>query len=529
MKELSLINCRLDGRYNVIDRLGRGSYAEIFVAEDIHASTHSSHKKVVIKALNVFMQNDLDLDLERTLVENFQNEAIALDRVRHPNIISRLGHGTARDLRGTVFHYLALEYLPGGDLAKFCRKNELGLEKALFYIEQVCAGLGHAHENAIIHRDIKPQNLLLTADRKTVKIADFGVARITQTDSPITRVGTNIYAPPEHSPMLAGQTALLKFPKLTPAADIYSLAKTVYFLFTSESPRFFSNQPITELPFALRPYPWANELVEILKKATQSDSVRRHQSVNEFWLELSSLKKFSQSAQANLKVAETVAENSKPIPQPHIADGFDPQVPQKPKFNTTNNLRLNPQTSGNPEASVVVDLENKSTIKKPFPPSSIRANQPLTVPNDPSPQPEIESLENKNGKAEKIEIKSVTNKTGKGKKAFTFAVLIFLFAGALFATQYFIRNGIFLPGFGVSSSNKMGIATTNVNLRSDPKVINGSKNNKIGIVTKGSRVEILEIKENWYRVDIIVYGQSKINPDFADSGWVYGKYVEINE
>src|SRR5688572_2300876 len=127
MKELALNNSRLDGRYDVQTLLGRGSYAEIYVARDTLASPQSPHSLVVIKALNVFMQNDLDADLERTLVENFQNEAIALDRVRHPNIISRLGHGTARDLRGTIFHYLVLEYLAGGDLARFCRQKSLNL------------------------------------------------------------------------------------------------------------------------------------------------------------------------------------------------------------------------------------------------------------------------------------------------------------------------------------------------------------------------------------------------------------------
>ncbi|MBV9215135.1 MAG: protein kinase, partial [Acidobacteria bacterium] len=101
MKELSLINCRLDRRYDIHEQLGRGSYAEIYIAKDTVASPQSPHSTVVIKALNVFMQEDLDEDLERTLVENFQNEAVALDRVRHPNIISRLGHGTARDLKGT--------------------------------------------------------------------------------------------------------------------------------------------------------------------------------------------------------------------------------------------------------------------------------------------------------------------------------------------------------------------------------------------------------------------------------------------
>ncbi|HSK73386.1 MAG TPA: serine/threonine-protein kinase, partial [Pyrinomonadaceae bacterium] len=287
MKELALINSRLDGRYDIQSLLGRGSYAEIYVARDTVASPQSPHHLVVIKALNVFLQNDLDTDLERTLVENFQNEAIALDRVRHPNIISRLGHGTARDLRGTVFHYLVLEYLEGGDLARLCRQKSLSFEQALKYLEQVCAGLGHAHKNGVIHRDVKPQNLLLTADQKTVKIADFGVARVSQTDSPITRVGTDIYAPPEHSPAMAGNTGVLTFAKLTPAADIYSLAKTAYVLFTCESPRFFGGHPITELPFAVRQEPWATELLRILNKSTQAEPEGRYQTVNDFWLDLS--------------------------------------------------------------------------------------------------------------------------------------------------------------------------------------------------------------------------------------------------
>src|ERR1043166_6347346 len=121
MKELALINSRLDSRYDIHEQLGRGSYAEIYLAHDIFASLRSPHSTVVVKALNVFLQDDLDDDLERTLVENFQNEAIALDRVRHPNIISRIGHGTARDLRGTAFHYLVLEFMAGGDMQSLVR------------------------------------------------------------------------------------------------------------------------------------------------------------------------------------------------------------------------------------------------------------------------------------------------------------------------------------------------------------------------------------------------------------------------
>src|SRR2546423_3648011 len=214
MSELKLQQTRLDGRYDILDCLGRGSYAEIYVARDVAASA-GAPQKVVIKALNINLQGSLDPELEHTLIENFRNEAIALDRVRHPNVINRLGHGTALDLTGHTFHYLVLEYLPGGDMATLCRRNPLPLERALHYLEQVCAGLAYAHERDVIHRDIKPQNLLLTADRETVKIADFGIAKIEAFDGAITRVGTDIYAAPEHHPLM--QTAPLDTASLTSA------------------------------------------------------------------------------------------------------------------------------------------------------------------------------------------------------------------------------------------------------------------------------------------------------------------------
>src|ERR1700752_4258673 len=158
MSELKLQNSRLDGRYDIVECLGRGSYAEIYVAND-NAAVEDAPRTIVIKALNLYLQDAPDAELEQTLVENFQNEAVALDRVRHPNIISRLGHGTAIDLAGTTFHYIVLEYLPGGDMAALSRNHPLSIEKMVLYLEQVCSGLAHAHQCGVIHRDIKPQNL----------------------------------------------------------------------------------------------------------------------------------------------------------------------------------------------------------------------------------------------------------------------------------------------------------------------------------------------------------------------------------
>ena len=93
MSELKLQQSRLDGRYDIVECLGRGSYAEIYVAND-NAAHDGAPRTIVIKALNIFLQDEPDAELEHTLVANFQNEAVALDRVRHPNVINRLGHGT---------------------------------------------------------------------------------------------------------------------------------------------------------------------------------------------------------------------------------------------------------------------------------------------------------------------------------------------------------------------------------------------------------------------------------------------------
>ena len=143
------------------------------------------------------------------------------------------------------------------------------------------------------HRDIKPQNLLLSKDKDVVKIADFGVARVHISDAPITRVGTNIYAPPEHSPLAFGPEGVMVVEKLTPAADIYSLAKSFYTLVTSESPRFYANQPITDMPLKVRDEEWSEELKRILNKATSADPSARHQSIDDFWIDLEALRKMA--------------------------------------------------------------------------------------------------------------------------------------------------------------------------------------------------------------------------------------------
>src|SRR5262245_48781050 len=284
MPELKLENSLVDNRYEVVERLNCGSFAEIFVARDREAGG----MEVVIKALNTSLQGTPDADLERTLIENFQNEAVALDAMRHPHVILRWGHGTAADLRGTPFHYLVLEYMPGGDLLKLCRdcpNNALPLYDALSYFRQACEALAYAHNKGIIHRDLKPNNFLLSDDHRTLKIADFGVAKITSgEDTEITRVGADIYAPPEHHPnqlaseLVGGLTDVSEgsdasaHNRLTASADIYSLAKSFYTVVCGRPPSQFKCDPITYLPASLPADPMSEtmrqRLLNVLRRAT---------------------------------------------------------------------------------------------------------------------------------------------------------------------------------------------------------------------------------------------------------------------
>ena len=371
MSELRLQGCRLDGRYDILECLGRGSYAEIYKAHD-NAAAENCPETVVIKALNLLLQEEPDAELERTLIANFQNEAVALDRVRHPNIISRLGHGTAIDLDGTTFHYIVLEYLSGGDLAALSRNNPLPIARALSYLEQVCSGLAHAHTCGVIHRDIKPQNLLLTADKETVKIADFGVARLESTEGAITRVGTNIYSAPEHNPLmqtdqLDAASLVSGRPQLTPAADIYSLAKTTYTLLAGEPPRRFSQHSITELPKSVGEHYWIKRLLTVLERATQARAQDRYQTVQEFWEE------FSDATLPDTQELPGVAETPRRVSADlNIEPEEFTQAPPRPHFLSQVIEPAYPGVASMPRPRIVVPVSQQSNGDG-LTPSAIRA------------------------------------------------------------------------------------------------------------------------------------------------------------
>jgi serine/threonine protein kinase len=518
MSELKLQQSRLDGRYDILECLGRGSYAEIYTAND-NAATEGSPRTIVIKALNLYLQDAPDTELERTLVSNFQNEAVALDRVRHPNVINRLGHGTAIDLAGTTFHYIVLEYLPGGDMFALTRTRPLSIQRALFYLEQVCSGLAHAHRCGVIHRDIKPQNLLLTADKEVVKIADFGVARLDATEGAITRVGTNIYSAPEHNPLM--QTGpldtgglRLSHDQLSPAADIYSLAKTTYTLLAGESPRRFAQHTLTELPLPLREAFWGNAVLRVLERATQNRPEARYQTVEEFWDDLANATlpptRPLQMVTPELEVRRKPSADLSLEPEE-----FTEAAPPRPQFvmpDRREAFLADLDTLKRPRIVVPISLEAKRQME-------LRAQQERKAEN-----PVAERRAAKTG----IPAGSVLP-SGKKRRALVAAGLILAFSGMLLATHKYvttrwnpltaIQQAVEPPLIG-----REGVTTTDVNLRP----VASAANLPIGLAESGSKVKIVNADNNWYEVQVVEHSRPKIDPFSSDRGWINKRYVKFD-
>jgi serine/threonine protein kinase len=546
--ELRLENSLVDDRYLVERCLGRGSYAEIFLAYD----QLSEGRPAIIKSLNTSLQGTPDPELERTLVENFQNEAIALDRVRHPHIILRLGHGTAADLEAVPFHYIVLEYMPGGDLWSLCRKRPVALDNAMFCFQQIAEALAFAHSKRVIHRDIKPNNILLSADHSVLKIADFGVAKMTHDEaSEITRVGTNVYAPPEHHPDIRDGDLI---EKLTPSADIYSLAKTIYTAMTGRAPRQFSREPITSLPAEFSEHAWSQPLLAVLAKATAARVADRYQTVEEFWecfTRVRSIGDTSEEIDDEATIVRSRLSTTSPIEQTAARPNFQTLANPSREYSRPQKARIIVELPGHNEPKPVLEEQTRGIAAERIDTESVDRPGTRTFgsPNFVEPaansmrlrsrrreQESIVSAE-ANANAATLRTKALKVQTLRAERGFLDNIraaissewlrrvfIIFLAAaliGLAASTYYhFAGQKAGLPFFSQSKDGRI-TGAQNVNLRSDPF---GSV---LVALPTGTRVRVLEERSGWMRVKILDWpGTAPDSP--PDSGWVDGRFVKLD-
>jgi serine/threonine protein kinase/tetratricopeptide (TPR) repeat protein len=202
-----------DGRYQIIEELGKGGMGRVYKALDTEIN-----EKVALKLLRPEIASD------KKTIERFRNELKFARKIRHKNVCQMYDLNKKEEI-----HYITMEYVPGEDLKSLMKRSkQLSILTTVSLVKQVCEGLAEAHRLDVVHRDLKPQNIMI--DREgNVRIMDFGIARRMR-DSALTEEGAIIGTPDYMSPeQVDGKEADQR-------ADLYSLGVIIYEMVTGQVP-----------------------------------------------------------------------------------------------------------------------------------------------------------------------------------------------------------------------------------------------------------------------------------------------------
>ena len=262
---------KINDRYEIIRVIGEGGMANVYLANDTILN-----RKVAVKVLRGDLAND------EKFVRRFQREALSASSLNHPNIVEMYDVG-----EDDGNFYIVMEYVDGKNLKQLIkRRTKLSLTEVVDIMKQLTDGISHAHDSFIIHRDIKPQNMLIL-DNGLVKITDFGIAvalnstQLTQTNSVM---GSVHYLPPEQA---AGKGATFK-------SDIYSLGIMMYELITGKLPFRGENAVEIALKQMKEPIPSIREdnneipqaVENIVLKACAKNPKNRYDTAREMYNDL---------------------------------------------------------------------------------------------------------------------------------------------------------------------------------------------------------------------------------------------------
>ena len=292
----NLIGTVLDERYKIEKRCGTGGMAMVFKAEDL-----LMNRTVAIKMLKDDMSNNAEA------VHRFINESKAVAMLSHENIVNIYDVSVKEKLK-----YIAMEYIEGVNLKSYVKKNggKLSWLETLNVTEQILHALEHAHSKNIIHRDIKPQNILMLKNG-VIKVADFGIAKLPDNDTLTAEskaIGTVHYISPEQAKGMA----------IDARSDLYSLGIVMYELacgrlpFTAEDPISVAMKQINDDPLApskINPS-IPHGLEQIILRAMEKDPDRRYQSAKQMLKHIKALKENPDIRFRPIEVIEAKKKNT---------------------------------------------------------------------------------------------------------------------------------------------------------------------------------------------------------------------------
>ena len=292
----------LDNRYELQQVIGKGGMAFVFKAR-----CHLLNRYVAVKMLREGMAHD------ESFRENFKKEAQAVAMLSHPNIVAIHDVSRSPDM-----DYIVMELIEGVTLKIYMKtKGALSCKESVHYTTQIAKALSHAHSKGIVHRDIKPQNIMIAMDG-AVKVADFGIAYLENANAAdTTAVGSVHYISPEQA----------KGQNVDARSDIYSLGVVMYEMltgclpFTGDNAEAVALQHVSAVPRGLREIDpeIPEELEAITLKAMNADINERYQSVDELLEDLNEYRLSNTSSLPLIKgqpaPAESAETQEKPRPE----------------------------------------------------------------------------------------------------------------------------------------------------------------------------------------------------------------------
>lgn len=312
----------LNNRYQILDKLGSGGMSEVYRAHDL-----TLERIVALKILREDFSGDTNF------TDKFHQEAKAAANVSHPNIV------TIHDFGLDSGHlYIVMEYVPGKDLKSIIKeRGRLQIQEALSLMIQACSGIGAAHRSGLVHCDIKPQNMLVSPDKR-LKVTDFGIARALASIHPDEKSDIVWGSPQYFSPEQAAG-----YPP-SPASDVYSLGVVMYESLTGSLPFTGANAaelahnhqflPVPE-PSRLNP-DIPDSLEQIIIKILAKEASSRYRNADQLGRILIALYKklfdqgdVLQSNLVNEDITQSILDENRKIPAAHI-NSIDTHQRKKP-------------------------------------------------------------------------------------------------------------------------------------------------------------------------------------------------------